>query len=145
MRQKGFPTAAPIAEKRSRKAEGKRQNLLLVNDHHHTVLAVLALGAVQPHGGGALDLDGEDGDLALGGGGGDGLVSGVDALGGGVDVLDGDARVVEGGLDNGVVAAAELELDHGADGGVDLVGEELEGVVGRGDGDDLDVDGWVSC
>lgn len=102
---------------------------------------MLALGAVEPHGRGGVDHDGEDGDLALGGRCGDGLVARVDALCRGVDVGDGDARVVKGGLDDGVVAAAELELDHGADGRVDLLGEELERVVRRGDGNDLDVDG----
>jgi len=48
------------------------------------------------------------------------------------------AGCVEGGLGYGVVGGCELELDHVADGGFDVVGEVGEGSVGGADLDDVD-------
>ena len=105
---------------------------------------MLALGAVDPEGVRVVDHDGEDGDLAHGLAGGDGLVARVDSEDALVDGRDGQARVVKVGLRHRVVAAAELELDHGADGGGDLLRRELERAVGGADRDDLDIDGCES-
>lgn len=43
------------------------ENLLLVNNHNHTLLAMLGLGAVQPDGGGVVDENGVGWDLSIGG------------------------------------------------------------------------------
>ena len=36
----------------------EKRSLLDINDHSHSILAVLSLGAVQPHGGCAVDQNG---------------------------------------------------------------------------------------
>lgn len=127
---------------------GTGRDILLVDNQGHALFAVGALTAEEPHGLGVVDHDCEDGNLVLGGTGGDGLVRREDAQGAGVDLLDGLARVIEIRLGNGVVASKELELDHGARLGLDLLGPELEasGVVDRvaANGDNLDVDGCVA-
>lgn len=101
--------------------------------------------AVQPHGGGAVDHDCEDGPLALVRGGGDGDVAGEDAGlgGGGVGDVQGNAGLVKGGLGDGVIAAHELELDHGALGGGDAIRGEGQGAVVGGDLNGLNRDGCV--
>lgn len=123
----------------------QRRNLLFIDDQGHALFAVRTLAAEEPHRLGVVDHDGEDGNLALGNAGGDGLVRREDAQGAGVDLLDGLARVVKVGLGDGVVASEKLELDHGARLGLDLLGPKLEagGVVDgvAANGDDLDVDG----
>ena len=97
-------------------------NLLLVDDHGHAVLAVLALAAVQPDRPGVVDHDGEDGDLAHGQAGSDGLEARVDSGDARVDRRDGRAGLLKRRLGDGVVSSAELELNHGANGGCDLLG-----------------------
>lgn len=96
------------------------------------------LGAVQPHGRGVLDLNGPCRDHAIGLAGRDVLVTGEEALDGRVVLVDGSARVVKVGLDDAVVASTELELDHVASGGLDIVRREDDLVVGTSDGDDVD-------
>lgn len=118
---------------------GRVGSSVLVDDHDHAVLAVLALGAVQPHGVGVVDHDGVDGHLAHGGAGGKGNIAGVDAGDVLDEVVDGRARVVEGGLGDGVVAAHELELDGIADGGLDVVGLEGGAVLANDDADRPDL------
>ena len=67
-----------------------------------------------------------------------GLEAGEEARGVRHDVVDGNARLGEGGLGDGVVASHELELDHVAHGGLDVVGAELEHLArGVGHGDDV--------
>lgn len=116
---------------------------VLVDDHDHTALAVTALGAVEPDGAGVVDHDAVDGDLTRLHGVHGGDVASVDTDGRSVNGRDGSAGLVEGGLGDGVVSSHELELDHGADGGGDLVGREegsggTVGVHTDEDGDDLD-------
>lgn len=111
---------------------------LLIDDHDHAALAVLALGAVQPDGLRVVDHDGVGGDHARLLGRGCGLVAGVEAGDVGHDGADGSARLVECRLCHGVVACHELELHHLARVGLDVVWRVHERVVGSGDGDDLD-------
>lgn len=112
---------------------------LLVDDHGHAGLAMLALGAVQPHGFGVLNHDGVGRDHALGGTGSDGLVAGEEASDGGVVLVDRSARVVKVGLDDAVVTSTELELDHVASGGLHVVRREDELALGARDGNDVDI------
>jgi len=112
---------------------------LLVNDHGHAGLAVLALRAVQPHGLGVLDHDGVGRDHALGRTGSDGLVAGEEARDGGVVLVDRSARVVKVGLDDAVVTSTELELDHVASGSLQVVGREDEFALGACDGHYVDI------
>ena len=82
-----------------------------------------ALGAVEPHGVGVVDEDGEDGHHALVGARSSGKESRVEAR----DVaVHGDrlAGLVEGGLGDGVVAREELELDRLTNVDPDVVGRE---------------------
>lgn len=116
------------------------QNSLLVDDHRHARLAVLALTAVQPDRAGAVDHDGEGRDLTLGGAGSDGHEARVDTEDARVDRRDGRARIVKVGLSDSVVAGTELELDHGANRSGDSVRREGQRVVLARDIDDLDVD-----
>lgn len=95
---------------------------------------MLALGAVEPQGGGGGDLHGVDGDLAGGGARGDVHVAGEHAGGARVVGLDGGAGVVEVGLHHAVVPGQELELDHVAHVRLEVVREELEVLVLRRDG-----------
>lgn len=115
-----------------------RKNSLLVNDHDHARLAVLARGTVEPHGVRIGDHDGPGGDHAGGGAGGDGHEAREGARLVGV-LGDGRAGGVKGGLGDAVVARAELELHHVARGHLDVVGREDERVVvGRRHGHDVD-------
>lgn len=90
---------------------------------------MLALGAVHPDGLGVIDRDGVDRGHSHGGAGGGRLEPGVEAR----DVLvvqgDGLAGIVKGRLRDRVVACDKLELHHVADGGLDVVGRELERAV----------------
>ena len=115
-------------------------NSRLVDDHHHAVLAVLALGAVEPQRVGAVDLDGVGREHAHRGAGGGGLEARVEAR----DVAvhgDGLARLVEGRLRDGVVACVELELHELAGLRDQLVGRVGQAAV-LGDGDDP---GFLGC
>lgn len=110
---------------------------------------MLALAAEDPDGLGVVDLDGEDGDLLLGGASSNGHEAGPDAGNRAVDLGNRRARVVKVGLCDGVVASPELELDHGTGSSLDVVWEVLDGRLadhtGHGvltNGDDLDVDGY---
>jgi hypothetical protein len=94
---------------------------------------VLALGAVDPDGRGAGDVDGVSGRHAHGGAGGGGLEARVEARGVAVH-RDGLARVVEGRLRRRVVAGHELELDAVADGRLEALGGVLQRAVDA-DGD----------
>lgn len=111
---------------------------LRIDSHDHAGTAVTGLRAVGPDRGRVVDLDGEDRDLS--GIGGDWLVSRLEANDAGVDLVDGNARVAEGSLDNRVVLGLELELDHAANGGLDVVWEEAQRSVGIADLDYLDAD-----
>lgn len=95
------------------------------------------LRAVDPQRSGIVDLDGVGGDHASGLRGRDGHVAGVEASHVGHDAVDGPARLVKGRLGHGVVAGNELELNHIAHSGLDVVGRVDQGVVGRADRDDL--------
>ncbi len=102
------------------------------------------LRTVQPHGLLVVDHDGEDGNLVLGGAGSGRLERRVDDRA--VAALELNAGVVKVGLGDCVIAGPELELDHGAGLGLDVLWPELEaGRVVDGvaaDRDDLDVDGY---
>lgn len=98
---------------------------------------MLALRAVDPHGGRAVDHDGVGG--RGGRGGGDGHEARVEASRVGVQ-RDGLARLVEGRLRDGVVGGCELELHHVALGGDEVVGEVGERAVGGADADNVDGD-----
>lgn len=110
-----------------------------------------ALAAVEPQGLGVVDENGVDGHLAEVAA----LLSrheaGLDSSDGGAvgGLGDGHAGLVKVGLGDGVVAGPELELDHAAGGGCDLLGPVLVGgdVVDRvvADVDDLNVNGYVEC
>jgi len=115
-----------------------RSNSLLVDDHNHAILAVLALGAVQPDGLGVINHDGVSGYHARLLGRSGGLVAGVEAGDVGHHGADGSAGLVESRLCHGVVACNELELHHLARAGLDVVWRVHEGVVGGGDSDNLD-------
>lgn len=104
-------------------------NSLLVNDHGVTALAVTHLSAVDPHGGGAVDLNGEGGNHARLHGHGRGHEARVNTSGVGVEHADRSARVVEVGLRNGVVASQEMELDKVALVDPDVVGGERPGAI----------------
>lgn len=106
---------------------------LLVNNHHHTTLAVTTLRAVDPQRGGVVDLDGVGGNHASGLRGSNGHEAGVEASNVAHDAVDGLARLVEGRLGHGVVTGNELELNHIARSGLDVVGREGQGVVGGAD------------
>lgn len=99
---------------------------LLVDNHGHSAGAVLSLAAENPDGLGIVDHDGEDGDLLLGGTGSNWHEAGPDASNGAVDLGDGSAGVVKVGLGDSVVASPELELNHGSDSSLDVVGVVLE-------------------
>lgn len=112
-----------------------------------------SLAAEDPDGLGVLDHDGEYGQLALVGASLDRLESRLESRAARCALGQRLARVVEVGLRDGVVAVEELELDHGAGLGCDLLGVVLETglAVDRvlSYGNDLNVDGWlvllVSC
>lgn len=95
------------------------------------------LRAVHPQRRRGVDLDRVRGNHAGGLAGGNGHVTGVEASDVGHDRVDGSAGLVEGGLGHGVVARHKLELDHVANGGLDIIGREGQGTVGGTDGDDL--------
>lgn len=95
------------------------------------------LRAVNPQRSGVVDLDGVGGDHASGLRGRDGHVAGVEASHVGHDAVDGLARLVKGRLGHGVVAGNELELNHVACSGLDVVGRVDQGVVGGADRNDL--------
>jgi hypothetical protein len=103
-----------------------RLDLLFVDDHRHTALAVLSLAAEEPHGLLVLDGDGVGRNHALGHAGGDRHVARVDALDARVDIPDWHTRVVESRLCDCVVSCPELELDHGTGFSCNLLGPELE-------------------
>lgn len=119
---------------------GKKEYIRSVDHHGHAVLAVPALGAVQPEGSGVVDLDGVGGDHAHRRRGGHRLETRVEASSVAVHG-HGLAGLVEGGLGHGVVAGEELELHELAGRGLDIAGGEGEGAV-LGDGDDP---GFLSC
>lgn len=106
---------------------------------------MLPLTAVQPHGRGVVDHDGVRGCRGSRERG--GHEARVDALDGRGDVLDGRAGRVKGRLRDGVVGGCELELDHVAYSGFQIVGREGEGAVERADADDVDsgTSGGWSC
>lgn len=121
-------------------------NSRLIDDHHHALLAVVALGAVQPQRVGVVDLDGVGRDHAHRGARRHGQEARVEARDVAVHA-DGLARLVEGGLCDGVVAGVELELHKLA-----RLGGQPVGGVGQatilGDRDDPRLLGWclsVSC
>ena len=118
----------------------------LVDNHHHAVGAVLALGAVQPQRVGVVDLDRVGRDHALGGAGRNREEARVEARD--VAVLgDGLARRIKGRLRDGVVAGVELELHKLAGLGRELVWRVGQAAV-LGDGDDpgcLSWAGLASC
>ena len=114
------------------------ENLLLVDHHGHSRLAMLGLRAVNPHGIGVIDQDGEGWNLS--GIGGNGHESGEDTGDGGVQG-DGLAWVVEVGLRDGVVLWHELELHHVACSGDNVVRPVRQAAVRVADGDNVDVDG----
>lgn len=95
------------------------------------------LGAVDPQRSGVVDLDGVGGDHAGGLRGSDGHVARVEASHVGHDAVDGPAGLVEGRLGHGVVTGNELELNHIAHSGLDVVGRVDQRVVGGADRHDL--------
>ena len=110
-------------------------DVLLVDDQVHAFLAVRGLRAVDPDGGGAVDLDGVGGDIRRAGG--DELESGKETSD--IAVLgDRLAWFVEGRLGDGVVPGGELELHHVSYGRRQVVGGVGEGSAGGADGDDVD-------
>lgn len=98
---------------------------------------MLSLTTIEPHGCSGVYHHG----VSRGGSGGssDGHEAGVDAGEVGVHG-DGLAGSVEGGLRDGVVVGGELELDHVADGGFDVVGVVGKGSIAGADLDDVDCD-----
>lgn len=94
-------------------------SLLLVNDHGHASLTMLSLRAIQPHRCCAVNQHCICRCRCAGGG--YRHETRVDT--GDVGVLcDRLAGSIEGGLCDGVVVGCKLELDHIADGGLDVVG-----------------------
>jgi len=83
--------------------------VLLVNDHRHSSLAMLSLGAVQPHGRGAVDHDGVGGCQSCCGCYGHESRKDTSHIGG---QADGRAWRGERRLGDCVVCWGELELDH---------------------------------
>lgn len=103
---------------------------------------MLALRTVEPGGGGAVDENGVGWGRGVGGG--DGHEARVDAGHTVVVERDGLAGVVEVGLGHGVVLGVELELDHVAYVGFEVVGGECEGSIAS-DVDDVGCDRGGGC
>jgi hypothetical protein len=101
---------------------------VLIDDARHTRLAVVACGltAVVPEGVLVLDLEREDAvGLALHG-------RKVEAREDALVAAERRAWLVEGGLHDGVVLGQEVEFDQVTDLGHDVLGLEVEAVVGGG-------------
>lgn len=98
---------------------GHGLNLLLVDHHGHSTLAMLALGAVEPHRGRGIDCDGIGRDRSS--------IS-LHTHEAGVDASEVGVRgkrlagLIEGRLSDGVVCWGELELNHVTHSGDDVVG-----------------------
>lgn len=120
-------------------------NILLVDDHGHTLLTVRSSGTVEPERCGIVDHDGIGGDLELLGAGSRGHGARVDTGDAAVGLVDRSADTVEVGLSDGVCASPELELNHVARSGLDLLRPVLEtgDIVDRvpADVDNVDVNG----
>jgi len=106
----------------TRERPGGIGSSVLVDDHGHPPLAVPSLRAVQPHGLGVSDRDGENRHLARAGR--HRLEPGENAS----DVRNRLAWLVEAGLGNGMVSCPELELNHVANVGLEVVGDVLESI-----------------
>jgi hypothetical protein len=110
-------------------------NLLDVNDHSHSILAMLSLGAVKPHGCRVVDQNGIC--RSLGGSCCNRHEAREDTGNVGVQ---GDrlARSIEGRLSDCVVCGRELELHHISHCGCDRVGRVCEGSICVSDLDNVD-------
>lgn len=86
---------------------------------------MLGEAAVEPHGGGAGDVDGEDGGVHAGGGNEATAPEGV--------CVNRCARLGEGGDGDGVGVWVEVELESISNGSLDGVGGEGEGGLADGD------------
>ena len=116
-------------------SDSEEMSLLLVDDHGHSTLAMLALGAVKPHRSGVIDFNGpyRRGCCA----GGDRHEARVDTRCIGVEG-NGLARVIEVRLSDGVICGRKLKLYHISFSCDYRVGRVCESSVGVSDLDNMD-------
>jgi hypothetical protein len=109
--------------------------LLLVDDHGHAGLAMLCLGAVDPHGRCGIDEDGVGRHAHVS------RCNGNEARENACGIRVQAYRlawIVKIGLRDGVVLGHELELHHVAFSSGDIVGRICEGAIRVADGYDVD-------